>query len=244
MNEIHEKPVALVTGGNRGLGRETARQLAADHGYAVVLSARSQEKAKQAADELKAACGADAIIEPMKLDVTMPEDAVAMANFLGERFGRLDALVNNAGAILEQGWPSILETEPDAVRRTFENNTISALNVTQALVALLLQNGGGNIVMVSSIMGGLTEMGGNHFAYRVSKTGLNVLTRVLHAELAEKGVRVNSVCPGFVKTGLSAANVNADREVAEGAKGIVWAATLHKDGPSGGFFRDGQPVPW
>jgi len=244
MSNKSDRLVALVTGANRGLGRETVRQLIVDHGYAVVLSARSLAKAQQAAHELKAEVGGDAVLEPVELDVSNAQQAKKLAAFVEARFGRLDTLVNNAGALVEKGWPSILETNVDDVRETLEINTISALTVSQAFVPLLLKGNGGNIVMVSSGMGGLTEMGSHHLAYRLSKTGMNVLTRTLHGEFAEQGLRINSVCPGFVKTEFSPANVDAEREIPEGAKGIVWAATLDEKGPSGGFFRDGEAILW
>lgn len=239
-----EMKVAVVTGANRGIGREVARQLVADHGYAVVLCGRTLKKAKQTADELRQELGVDAVIEPAQLDVTSDEQSRELAKFVRERFGKLHALVNNAGAVLEDGWPSILDSAKDTVLKTVEINTTGALGVTQALMPLLLEAGGGRIVMVSSGMASLNEMGSHHFAYRVSKAGLNVLTLMLHAELADKGLRVNSVCPGFVRTELTPANAQADREIPDGARGIVWAATLGPDGPAGGFFRDGEPVAW
>jgi len=241
---MHDSPVALVTGGNRGLGRETAKQLAADHGYAVVLTARSLDKAEQAVGELKSEIGDDAVIEPAVLDVTDTQQAKELAGSVEQRFGRLDALVNNAGAILEEGWPGALEASADVVRKTFDTNTVGALNVTQAFIPLLLENGGGTVVMVSSSMARLSEMGSHHVAYRLSKTAMNALTLTLHAEFGDQGLRVNAVCPGFVKTNLSAANANAPLEVDEGAKGIVWAATRDENGPSGGFFQHGEPIDW
>jgi NAD(P)-dependent dehydrogenase (short-subunit alcohol dehydrogenase family) len=136
----------------------------------------------------------------------------------------------------------VLDVPPELVLAAFETNTLGALKVTQALAPLLVAAGGGNVVNVSSGMGGLTEMGGGSTPYRLSKAALNALTRVLHAELSGRGVRVNSVCPGWVRTDMGGAS--APRGVDQGASGIVWAATLEEGGPSGGFFRDGRPIAW
>ncbi len=223
--------VALVTGATTGLGRETCRQLA-EAGWTVVLTGLTADEAEAVAEEVGA-------VGFGPLDVTDGEQARAAAAWVRERFGRLDALVNNAAVIVEHGDPSVLTIEPALVTRTFANNTVGALTVAQAFAPLLTESRG-NLVNVSSGMGALADMGGSYPGYRLSKAGLNGLTRVLAAELPE--VRVNSVCPGHVKTPFG--GPGATREVDEGAQGIVWAATLEAGGPSGGFFRDGQPIAW
>ena len=222
--------VALVTGGNRGIGRETCRQLAAA-GWTVVLAARSGGEA--AAAELGVAA--------VELDVTSEEQAWAAGAWVRERYGRLDALVNNAGAVFDPPHAAALTQDLDGLRRSFEVNALGALIVTRAM-APLLRAYGGNVVNVSSGMGAVTDMGGGWAGYRLSKAALNALTRVLHAELHPRGVRVNAVCPGWVQTDLGGAG--APRTVEAGAAGVVWAATLPASGPSGGFFRDGQPIAW
>ncbi|MCB9675471.1 MAG: SDR family NAD(P)-dependent oxidoreductase [Alphaproteobacteria bacterium] len=236
---MHDQRVAVVTGANRGLGRECVRQLA-DLGYTVVLTARTEEKAQAAASAMNRELGDERVV-PFALDVTDESRAAALAAMIQSRFGRLDALVNNAGAIFDDPRRStILDTTPDILKRTFENNTVGAFVVTRALAPLLVKSRG-NVVNVSSGMGGLSQMGGGFPGYRLSKAALSALTRIFHAELGD-AIHINAVCPGWVKTDLG--GPNATRDVTTGASGIVWAATLDDDGPSGGFFRDGIEIPW
>ena len=230
----HPTPVSLVTWAATGLGRETCRQLA-EAGWTVVLTALTADEAAEVAAEL-----GDGVVPYGPLDVTSAEHAGAAAAWVSAHFGRLDALVNNAAIIVEHARPTALGVDPAWVTRTFANNTVGALTVSQAFAPLLQADGGGNLVNVSSGMGSLGSMGGGYPGYRLSKAALNALTRVLHAEL--DGVRVNSVCPGHVKTAFG--GPGATREVPEGAAGIVWAATLGPEGPSGGFFRDGEGLDW
>lgn len=232
--------VALVTGASTGLGLETCRQLAA-RGWAVVLTALSKEDAETAAAALREE-RPGATIVGHELDVTSVDQAKAAATFVKERFGRLDTLVNNAAILLEYELPGALEVDPEIVRRTFGTNTIGALTVSQAMIPLLRASRGGNLVNVSSGLGSIATMGARFTGYRLSKAAINALTLMLHAELAGSGIRVNAVCPGHVKTPFG--GPMATREIPEGAQGIVWAATLGEGGPSGGFFRDGAPIPW
>jgi NAD(P)-dependent dehydrogenase (short-subunit alcohol dehydrogenase family) len=225
--------VAVVTGAARGLGRETVRQLRAE-GWTVVAACRDGADAERVARETGAL--------PAALDVTDADAARALADRLGREPGRLDALVNNAGTIFDDEGASVLSVDPEVLLRSVDNNTLGALRVTQALAPLLLASGGGSVVNVSSGMGAVSDMGGGYPGYRLSKAALNALTRVLHAELSGRGVRVNAVCPGWVRTDMGGAH--APRAVEEGARGIVWAATLGPGGPSGGFFRDGRPIPF
>ncbi len=227
--------VLVVTGANRGLGKETARQMA-ERGWQVVVGGRSLEKAEAAATEI--GHGAVAV----RLDVTSDAECAAAAAFVGERFGRVDCLVNNAGAVVESWETSgVLASPLGDVLETWQVNALGTLRVTRAF-ASLLQEAGGAIVNVSSGMGGITEMDGGHPGYRMSKASMNALTRMFHAEI--EGVRSNSVCPGWVQTDMG--GPNATRTVPEGAASIVWAIEATKDGggPSGGFFRDGEPVPF
>lgn len=228
--------VALVTGANRGIGREVARQLASA-GWTVLAGSRRDAvtAASALADET------DGTVLPLTLDIANTAQVMAAARVVAEGPGRLDALVNNAGAIFDGKVGEGLEGELEAARRSFETNTLGALRLTRALSELLRADGGGAVVNVSSGMGALNDMGTGYTGYRLSKTALNAVTAMLDQELGPE-VRVNSVCPGWVQTDMGGAG--ATRPVQEGARGVVWAATLGPDGPSGGFFRDGARIAW
>jgi NAD(P)-dependent dehydrogenase (short-subunit alcohol dehydrogenase family) len=229
--------VALVTGANRGIGKEVARQLAG-RGYEVLLSARDGEQAAAAAEELERATGA--ALRPLTLDVADPASIEEAAERVTVDGGRLDVLVNNAGVGSDFGVPG---TAPDfdAVQRALDTNFFGAYRLTVALLGLLRQSPHARIVNVSSGMGGVAEMGGWSPGYRVSKAAMNAMTRILSTELRDEGVLVNSACPGFVNTDMGGP-MGAKKSVEDGASGIVWLATLPDDGPTGGFFRDGKPV--
>jgi NAD(P)-dependent dehydrogenase (short-subunit alcohol dehydrogenase family) len=220
-------PVALVTGASRGIGREVARQLA-ERDYDVLLTARDENKARGAAEEIGA--------RPLQLDVSDPSSIESAAAAVGE----LDVLVNNAGIVIDGG---VAGTEPDfdAIQRTLDTNFFGAYRLTAALLPVLRKSAHPRIVNVSSGMGGVAEMGGWVPGYRVSKAALNAMTRILSTELADDGVLVNSACPGFVNTDMGA-QWGARKPVEDGAAGVVWLATLPDDGPTGGFFRDGKPI--
>ncbi|MFE2466524.1 SDR family NAD(P)-dependent oxidoreductase [Streptomyces mirabilis] len=221
--------IALVTGANRGIGREVARQLAVA-GHTVFLTARSAEAAAEAAR----AAGPDA--HPLRLDVTSEADITAVARDLSA----LDVLVNNA-AITYDTWQRATDADLDVVREAAETNLYGPWRLTQALLPLLRASAHPRVVNVSSEVASLTSMGGGTPAYTSTKAALNALTRMLAAELGPDRVLVNAVCPGWVATDMGGPG---GRPVAEGAASVVWAATLPDDGPTGGFFRDGQPLPW
>jgi NAD(P)-dependent dehydrogenase (short-subunit alcohol dehydrogenase family) len=225
--------VALVTGANRGLGREAARQLA-DRGYTVIATARSAEKAQAAA------AGIEGDVRPLELDVSDPASIERAVAAVTADPGRLDVLVNNAGIGPDFGVSGI-EPEFDKIQQSLDTNFYGAYRLAVGLLPLLRASGHPRIVNVSSGMGGITEMGGWSPGYRVSKAALNAVTRILSTELADAGVLVNSACPGFVDTDMGRP-MGAKKPVEEGAAGIVWLATLPDDGPSGGFFRDGKPI--
>jgi NAD(P)-dependent dehydrogenase (short-subunit alcohol dehydrogenase family) len=229
--------VALVTGANRGIGREVARELA-ERGYEVLLAARDADRATTSAQELAASTGA--AVTPLVLDVADPASIVAASERVHDDPGRLDVLVNNAGIGSDFG---VSGTDPDfaAIQRALETNFFGAYRVTVSLLDLLRASAHPRIVNVSSGMGGIAEMGGWSPGYRVSKAALNAMTRILSTELQDDGVLVNSACPGFVKTDMGGP-MGAQKSVEDGAAGVVWLATLPDDGPSGGFFRDGAPV--
>lgn len=236
-----ETRVALVTGANRGIGLETARQLAR-LGIMTVIGSRSLEAGQKAAEPL----ASEGLIAPVvALDVTNPESVKAAVGEAIRLFSRLDILVNNAGVMLDvarDGMSTVSTVPADIVRATFEVNVIGALSMTQAVLPVMREQGFGRIVNVSSGMGQLSEMGADHPAYRMSKAALNALTRVTAAEAGDTGIKVNSMCPGWVRTDMGGAD--APRPVEQGAETAVWLATLPESGPTGGFFRDKKPIAW
>jgi NAD(P)-dependent dehydrogenase (short-subunit alcohol dehydrogenase family) len=237
MSEQSSSGIALVTGANRGIGREVARQLA-ERGYEVLLSARDGDKASAAAQELAQSNGA--AVRALTLDVSDPNSITAAVERVMVEPGRLDVLVNNAGVGSDFG---VSGTAPDfeAIDRALQTNFYGAYRLTIALLGLLRQSEHPRIVNVSSGMGGVAEMGGWSPGYRVSKAALNAVTRILSTELKGEGFLVNSACPGFVNTDMGGP-MGAKKTVEDGAAGVTWLATLPDDGPTGGFFRDGEPV--
>jgi NAD(P)-dependent dehydrogenase (short-subunit alcohol dehydrogenase family) len=229
--------VALVTGANRGIGREVARQLG-ERGYEVLLGARDPEKAARAALDLAESSGAR--IRPLTLDVADPASIAAAADSVHNDPGRLDVLVNNAGIGSDFGVAGV-EPDFDAIQRALDTNFFGAYRLTVSLLDLLRQSAQPRIVNVSSGMGGVAEMGGWSPGYRVSKASLNAMTRILSSEVKDAGFLINSACPGFVNTDMGGP-MGAQKPVEDGAAGVVWLATLPDGGPSGGFFRDGKPV--
>jgi NAD(P)-dependent dehydrogenase (short-subunit alcohol dehydrogenase family) len=228
--------VAVVTGANRGIGREVARQLAR-RGATVVLGARDPAAGEAAAGEL---AGEGLTVLPRRLDVTAPGDLERVAAELAADHGRLDVLVNNA-AIHYDTWQRAVTADLGVVREALEVNLLGAWRAVLAFLPLLRAGRHGRVVNVSSGAGSLSGMGGGTPAYSVSKAALNALTRVLAAELRGDRILVNAVCPGWVATDMGGPG---GRPVADGAAGVLWAADLPDGGPTGGFFRDGRPVAW
>jgi NAD(P)-dependent dehydrogenase (short-subunit alcohol dehydrogenase family) len=229
--------VALVTGANRGIGFEVCRQLASK-GFIVLLTARDAAKAKPAAKQLVNA-GA---VEPLPLDVDDASSIKNAQNEIATKYGHLDVLINNAG-INYDTWQTAENADIDStVKETITTNLLGPWRLCQAFLPLLRKSKAARIVNVSSESGSLAHMGAGPPAYQVSKAALNALTRTLAGELRHAHILVNAVCPGWVATDMGGAG--APRSVEEGAAGIVWAATLPQNGPTGGFFRDGKPLPW
>jgi len=226
--------IVVVTGANRGIGREVARQLA-DAGDTVYLTARRLAAAEQVAAELF-----PQRLVPAQLDVTDPDSVHRLSRRVGADHGRLDVLVNNA-AIHYDTWQRVVGADLAVVREALDTNLFGAWNTVHAFLPLLRAGRHGRIVNVSSGGGSLAEMGGGIPAYRISKAALNAFTLMLADELRGDGILVNAVCPGWVATDMGGPG---GRPVAQGAAGIVWAADLPDGGPTGGFYRDGRKLPW
>jgi NAD(P)-dependent dehydrogenase (short-subunit alcohol dehydrogenase family) len=231
---LSEPPIALVSGANRGIGLEVARQLAAG-GHRVLLGSRDRTAGERAAAGIESGD-----VEAIELDVADAGSVERAAARISADPGRLDVLVNNAavfGSSAGAGYTDLSEAHD-----VLETNVFGAWRLTGALLPMLRSSPHGRIVNVSSGGGQLAEMGGGRAAYRVSKTALNALTRVLAADEAGSGILVNSLCPGWVRTRMG--GESASRSVEEGADTAVWLATLPDEGPTGGFFRDREPIPW
>jgi NAD(P)-dependent dehydrogenase (short-subunit alcohol dehydrogenase family) len=241
------KKVALITGANKGLGLETARQLGA-RGITVLLGVRDLAKGEAVAATLKKE-GIDA--RPLKLNVDNPADYPAVAKAIEKDFGVLDILVNNAAVMLDiRGANRTSTTSAEVLRKTFDTNFFAVVDLTQALLPLLRKSKAGRIVNLSSILGSLTlhakkgsyVYNAKTFAYNASKAALNSFTIHLAHELANTKIKVNSAHPGWVKTEMG--GESAVMELGDGVKTSVELATLPEDGPTGGFFHMGQAISW
>ncbi len=226
--------IALVTGANRGIGKEVCRQLAG-RGLLVLLTARDLAKARAACQEI----ASDNVIAK-ELDVTDGSSMQALHDEIEAQYERLDVLVNNA-AIHYDHWQTALNADFNIVSAAIDTNLYGPWRMAKTFAPLLKKSDSPRIVNVSSGSGSLSTMGAGPPAYNVSKTALNALTRMLAAEMAADGVLVNAICPGWVATEMGG---EGGRPIPDGAAGIVWAATLPDDGPTGGFFRDQQPLEW
>lgn len=233
--------VALITGANKGLGLEIARQLG-QQGVTVVIGARDEAKGNAAADTLRGE-GLDAYA--VKLEVTDADSVAALPAYFQQKFGRLDILVNNAGVFLDQNGATA-----DNLRKTYETNVIAPYIVTETLLPLLKASPAGRIVNHSSILGSLTIVGtsdqiSNDFlapAYLSSKSALNMLTVIAARQLKDTKIKVNAAHPGWVKTEMG--TDAAPMEITDGAKTAVRLALLPDDGPTGGFFHLNDTLPW
>jgi NAD(P)-dependent dehydrogenase (short-subunit alcohol dehydrogenase family) len=244
---VDSKKVALITGGNKGIGLETARQLG-KQGIVVLVGARDLAKGEAAVAELKKD-GVDA--RAVKLDVDNVSDYAAVAKLIEKDFGVLDILINNAGVLLDNRTGNeTTKTSQEVLRKTFDTNFFAVVGLTQALLPLLRKSLGGRIVNLSSILGSLTLHStpgspiydGKYFAYDASKAALNAFTIHLAHELKDTKIKVNSAHPGWVKTEMG--GEGAMLEVEAGAQTSVELATLQDNGPNGGYFHLGKPLPW
>lgn len=243
-----DKKVALVTGANRGIGLETARQLG-QKGVTVVVGARTLAAAEETATKLKAE-GVDAF--PVQLDVTKASDRTAAAKTVSEKYGKLDILINNAGVGAQDGMfaAKTIETTEEELQTVFGTNLFSVIAVTREFLPLLKKSDAGRIVNLSSILGSLTLHADPNspiasikiFAYDASKTALNAFTIHLAAELKDTKIKVNSAHPGWVKTEMG--TEQAPMEIVDGAKTSVELALIGADGPNGRFIHLGAELPW
>jgi NAD(P)-dependent dehydrogenase (short-subunit alcohol dehydrogenase family) len=236
--------IALITGANKGIGLEIARQLGAQ-GITVLIGARDQKRGSEAAEKLQAE-NIDA--HAVQLDVTNQQSIDAAANYIESEFGKLDILVNNAGIAIDNAPPSQLDME--ILRRTYDTNFFGVFAVTKAMLPLLHKSKAGRIVNISSGLGSLTQNSDPNYeyaqikylAYNSSKTALNAMTVQFAHELKDTRIKVNSADPGYVATDIN--NNNGPRTVQQGASTPVRLATLPADGPTGSFFDDNGVVPW
>lgn len=242
--------IALITGANRGLGFEAARQLA-EAGCTVVIGARDAQNGEQAAKRLRAGDGLDA--ESVQLDVADDDSVRGAAEAMRERHGRLDLLINNAGILPEATAQPDEAVDVDLFRATFDTNLLGAVRVTQHFLPLLRDAPGGRIVNVSTTMGSLGDQSDPRSpyygvvvpAYQASKAALNSVTVGLSKLLAGTSIKVNAVCPGFVQTDLTPVNRDqAPLTPADAARVVVRYALLDDDGPTGGFYDQEAAVAW
>ena len=228
--------IAVVSGANRGLGKEVVRQLA-ELDYAVVLTSRT-EAGRSVATEMR---DAGRQVSFHQLDVGDGQSIAELVEYLREAHGTVDVLVNNAG-IHYDTFQDTLTADFSIVEEAFRVNTLGPWRLTKALYPILRKGGGGRVVNVSSSSGSFVNSWPGTPAYAITKAGLNMLTVKMAVDMADAGILVNAVCPGWVRTEMG--GEEAPLSVAEGARGIVWAATVPDGGPTGGFFQHGEPVPW
>ncbi len=232
--------VALVTGANRGIGREIARQLAKQDVVAVIGS-RDRAKGRAVAAEF----ASEGLETPViALDVDDINSASAAVEEIHGRYGRLDILVNNAAVLMDAGGftGSLFLVTPEVGTATFRTNVLGPLHMIQAAAPVMREARYGRIVNLSSGAGQLHEMSVGFPTYRMSKSALNALTRIAAAELSAHNIKVNAMCPGWVRTDMG--GPNATRTAEEAADTALWLAALPDTGPTGGFFRNRKPIPW
>lgn len=229
--------IAIVTGGNRGIGLAICQGLAKLR-YHVVLTSRDAVQGEAGAEQIRRQ-GGDVAYHP--LDVSDAESIQKLADFVKKEYGRVDALVNNA-AIYNDSGVSVLKVGVDTVRATMETNLYGPLLLCQIFVPLMMRQNYGRVVNLSTDMAILSGMSGRTSAYRMSKTALNALSCILAAEVQGYNIKVNTMSPGWVRTEMGGSGAPLSPE--EGADTAIWLATLADDGPSGGFFRDRKVIPW
>ena len=238
MTGAQQRRVALVTGANRGIGLEIARQLAA-RGYHLVVGSRSQDSGEKAAQQLRDVGYSSSAVA---LDVSDAGSITTGVSAVIRELGRIDVLVNNAGIAIDGPGHRPSDPRQETVRGTLETNLFGAWECARAVLPSMRSAGYGRIVNMSSNMASLTLTESHESpAYRISKAALNMLTVLLAAEVRREGILVNAASPGYTRTDMSP---NATRTVEQGADTPVWLATLPADGPSGGYFYERTRLPW
>ncbi len=237
MSQDPSRKTVLITGANRGIGLETARQLAR-RGFHVVIAARDEAGGRRTADELQAGGGQATFL---RLDVSRSDSIRSAAQELAGRSERLDVLINNAGIYPDKG-VTVLTLSRDQVDQTLQTNTFGPLEVTQAFLPLLRRAPAARVINVSSGYGQLDSLSPDVPSYCLSKLALNGVTLLLARALESEGIAVNSMCPGWVRTEMG--GPNASRSVEEGADTAVWLASEAPQHLTGRFFRDRQEIPW
>ncbi len=232
------RKVAIVTGGNRGIGREIARQLATAE-MTVVIGSRDAAKGEQAARELEAE---GVQVASLQLDVIDTKSVRRFVEQVDKKFGAPSVLVNNAGVYPESRAARVQDVPTSIWRETFETNLFGPVRMCREVIPLMKRLKFGRIVNISSGLGQLHQMAEGSPAYRVSKASLNALTATLAAEVKADGILVNSMSPGWVRTQMG--GQEAPRSVDEGAETAVWLCLLPSNGPTGQFFRDRKTIPW
>jgi NAD(P)-dependent dehydrogenase (short-subunit alcohol dehydrogenase family) len=230
------KKIALVTGSNRGIGLATVKELL-KKSYKVILTSRKEADGQKAKTQLEKY--GDVLYH--QLDVSDTQSITAIKNYVLDELGQLDILINNAG-INYDTWQSASNANLEEVELTINTNLMGAWRMAQAFIPLMKKQNYGRIVNVSSGAGAFNEMGGGTPAYSISKAAMNALTIKLAADLRNKDILVNSVCPGWVRTDMG--GLTAPRSPKKGAETIIWAAELPTNGPSGKFFRDMKEIAW
>ncbi|WP_342045235.1 SDR family oxidoreductase [Bacillus sp. OTU530] len=234
---VHEKQVALVTGGNRGIGYELVKQLALK-GFKVILTSRNAENGHEAAQKLKQS---DLDVSFVVMSVDNQESIHQAAIIVNDRYGRLDVLINNAGVYLD-GNQKLLNMEPSILEKTMATNFFGAYHVIRSFIPLMEKQGYGRIINISSEYGAMSEMSYQGVgAYKLSKLALNGLTRLVAAEI-NGDIKINAVDPGWVSSDMG--GPSAPKTPKQAAESILWLATIGPEGPNGEFFRDEKQIEW
>ena len=232
--DMHSKLNIVITGGNRGIGYGLLKILSDKHN--VIITVRDDKKGQKTITEFR---NSKNEINYVVMDVDNIESVMKAGDIIAQKFNNVDLLINNAGILLNEYQLPALETTEDSIIKTFNTNTLGVLKVCKSIVPLM--DNGGRIINISSGMGQLDEMGGGSTAYRISKTSLNALTKILSNELSGMGIKINTICPGWVQTDMG--GENATLTIEESTAKIA-AFALRDNFPNGQFLRHGEYIPW